>query len=248
MINKIHFEDSYDTLLKMDDGCVDLMIQDTPFGVTQNEWDIAPDFEKMWPEWLRVGKENCAYLFFGTQPFISDLISSNRKMYKHEWIWKKNRGSNFANTVREPFKEHEHIVVFSRGSWTYNPVLQKREGGGLDRVKYDFNTVSESSNYRKFEKPSDSKGKEMRVPSSVQKFNTETGLHPTQKPIDLIRYLIKTYSNEGELVFDGYMGSGTTAAACIEEGRKFIGSENKIEYFNICQSRISTLLATPKLF
>lgn len=124
---------------------------------------------------------------------------SNIEWFRHEWIWIKNRGSNFANTVREPFKEHEEVLVFSKGGWTYNKQLQERTGTGLDRVKYDLNYRSCSENYRDFEGRESVKRPSLRVPSSWQKFNTETGLHSTQKPVKLFEYFLRTYSNEGDL-------------------------------------------------
>jgi site-specific DNA-methyltransferase (adenine-specific) len=162
---------------------------------------------------------------------------SNLEMYKHEWIWIKNRGSNFANTVREPFKEHESVLIFSRGKWTYNKQMQPRTGAGLERIKYDFNKVSTSENYRTFEKPPPKQG-ELRVPSSWQKFNTETGLHPTQKPVLLFEYLIKTYTNEGETILDNCLGSGTSVIAAINTKRNYIGFEKEEKYYLICQERI----------
>lgn len=249
-VNKIYFEDGFETLGNIDDGCIDLMIQDTPFGVTQNEWDIAPDFEKMWPEWIRVAKENCAFVFFGTQPFVSDLINSNRKMFRYDLIWYKRLGSGFLNANKMPMRNHEHIVVFYKSLPTYNP--QKGTG---NRKKFNRRHDRKGTNYGRFATegtttPYDDKGE--RHPQSIIDISNgdrqNENDHPTQKPEDLFRYLIRTYSNEYDLIFDGYMGSGTTAAACIEENRNFIGSENHPEYFEISQKRISRLLKSPKLF
>jgi site-specific DNA-methyltransferase (adenine-specific) len=166
------------------------------------------------------------------------LVMSNLKMFKHEWIWIKNRGGNFANTVREPFKEHEHVLIFSKGKWTYNKQMQERTGAGLNRVKYDFNTITESENYRKFEYASKSKNKELRVPSSLQKFNVEVGLHPTQKPVPLFEYIIKTYSNEDDLVLDNCSGVATMAIAAINLKRNWICVEKEEKYYNIGIKRI----------
>ena len=125
--------------------------------------------------------------------------------------------------------------------------MQERTGGGLSRINYDFNTVTETENYRKFERPSDAKGKELRVPSNWQKFNTEHGLHPTQKPVDLFRYLIRTYTNEGETVLDNCSGSGTTGIACIRENRNFICIEKDEKYYNIGKTRIEKELSLNKV-
>lgn len=247
--NKIYFDDGYNVLLQMDDGCVDLMLQDTPFGATQNEWDIAPDFEKMWPEWVRVGKGNCAYIFFGTQPFITDLINSNRKMFRYDLIWYKALGTGFLNSKKMPMRNHETIVVFYNKIPTYNPQKGVGNRKKFTRFTKKNNCYNEMATDNKAH-PYDDEGR--RYPQSVIDFTngdrTTESDHPTQKPIDLIRYLIKTYSNEGDLVFDGYGGSGTTGAGCIEENRRFIVCENNREYFGISQYRIVNLLKAPKLF
>ena len=211
----------------MEDSSVDLFLQDTPFGVTQNEWDVAPDLEKMWPEWLRVGKENCAYLFFATQPFASELILSNKKNFKYDLVWYKALGSGFLNANKMPMRNHESILVFYRKLPTYNPqkYIGKMRGKGRKN-----NTTSD--NYGDY-KPHTSFNNEYH-PQSVLDFTngdrTKESDHPTQKPIDLFRYLIKTYSNPNELVFDGYAGSGTTAFAAHEEGRNAIVCELDADY------------------
>jgi len=156
-------------------------------------------------------------------------------------VWIKNRGSNFANTVREPFKEHETVQIFSKGKWIYNKQMQERTGGGLSRVAYDFNGVTNSQNYQKFNRASESKGKQLRVPSSWQKFNTEVGLHPTQKPVGLFEYLIKTYTNEGDLILDNCAGSGTTAIACLNLNRNYILMEKELKYVEIINDRINSI-------
>jgi site-specific DNA-methyltransferase (adenine-specific) len=167
--------------------------------------------------------------------------------FKHEWIWIKNRGSNFANTVREPMKEHETVLIFSKGGWTYNKQMQERTETGSERAKYNVRLDSNSSNYRKFDVQETYTLSEMRCPSSWQKFNIENGLHPTQKPVALLEYLIRTYTNEGETVLDNCMGSGSTGVACINTNRKFIGIELNEEYFNIAKNRINKVnIETPK--
>jgi site-specific DNA-methyltransferase (adenine-specific) len=164
---------------------------------------------------------------------------SNIEWFRHEWIWIKNRGSNFANTVREPFKEHEEVLVFSKGGWTYNQQMQERTGAGLERVKYEFNFESKSDNYREFEGRQNVVKSELRVPSSWQKFNTETGLHPTQKPVKLFEYFLRTYSNEGDLVLDNCAGSGTTGIACLNTKRNFILIEKEQKYHDIIKQRLA---------
>ena len=226
-----------DILPTLEKGSIDLILTDPPYGTTANKWDFVIPLEQMWSLILNVGKENAAYVFTASQPFTSKLVLSNLDMFRHEWIWQKNRGSNFANTVREPFKEHEEVLVFSKGKWTYNKQMQERAETGKGRIKYDFNKIASSENYREFSRVQNTP-EELRVPSSVQKFNTETGSHPTQKPVALMEYLIKTYTNEGDTVLDFTMGSGTTGVACANLKRNFIGIELNEEYFKIACKRI----------
>lgn len=238
-INNTYLGDCLEIMPSFPDNIFDMILTDLPYGLTQNKWDSTIPLEPLWNEYKRLIKPNGIIALTASQPFSSILVLSNIKMYKHEWIWIKNRGSNFANTVREPFKEHEQVLIFSNGKWTYNKQMQQRSESGLSRVKYDFNHITESENYRKFERPSDSKGKELRVPSSYQKFNTEVGLHPTQKPVPLFEYLIKTYTNEGELVLDSCAGSGTLGVACMNTKRNFIMIEKEEKYYKIIEDRLS---------
>lgn len=227
-------------MAKIADKSVDSVIVDLPYGTTSNKWDSVLPLDVLWEEYLRIGKENATFIFTSCQPFTTTLIASNMKMWRHEWVWIKNRGSNFANTVREPFKEHETIQVFSKGKWTYNKQMQPRTGAGLDRVKYNVKFESKSTNYREFEGREHNKLPDLRVPSSHQKFNTEVGLHPTQKPVPLLEYLIRTYTLEGETVLDNCMGSGSTGVACLNTGRNFIGIEKDCKYFELAKERIAS--------
>lgn len=202
----------------------------------------------LWTLYNRLLKPHGVVALTASQPFTSTVVNSNKSEFRHEWIWIKNRGSNFANTVREPFKEHESVLIFSKGRWVYNKQMQVRTGTGLSRVKYDFNTVTASENYMKFERASESKGKELRVPSSWQKFNTDTsGLHPTIKPVPLFEYLIKTYTNEGDVVLDNCAGSGTLGEACINTNRDYIMIEKEQKYFDVITNRISNLKTHTRL-
>lgn len=218
-------------------GSVDMVLCDLPYGTTQNKWDAVIPFDQLWLEYWRVLKPNGVAALTASQPFTSALVMSQVKRFKHEWVWIKNRGSNFANTVREPFKEHESILIFSPGKWTYNRQMQARTGGGLSRVGYEFSCRTDSDNYGDIGAPAPTQG-ELRVPSSHQKFNTEVGFHPTQKPVALMEYLIRTYTNEGDTVLDNTMGSGTTGVAAVNTARKFIGIERDDKYFAIAQKRI----------
>lgn len=230
--------DCLEIMRQLPEKSIDMVLCDLPYGLTRNKWDAVIPFDKLWELYDTVCKDTAVIALFASQPFSSALVMSNPSMFRHEWIWIKNRGSNFANTVREPMKEHEHVLIFSKGKWTYNKQMQQRTGGGLDRIKYSLdNRTANSSNYRKFDRKNNNQG-ELRVPSSWQKFNVEVGLHPTQKPVTLLEYLVKTYTNQGDTVLDNCMGSGSTGVACANLGRKFIGIELDEKYFKISEERI----------
>lgn len=229
------------------DGSVDMICTDLPYGTTQCKWDAVIPLEPMWVHYWRVLKQNGVVALNASQPFTSILVASQLKNFKHEWIWIKNRGSNFANTVREPMKEHESVLIFSRGKWTYNRQMQERTGGGASRVQYGFEKEAPERTdcYGAFRYKRPVELGEMRVPSSWQKFNCEVGYHPTQKPVDLAAYLIRTYTNEGETVLDSCMGSGTTGVAAIKLGRRFIGIEKDTEHFNVADERLRGPITEP---
>ncbi len=229
--------DCMEAMKHIADGSVDMILCDLPYGTTQNKWDNVIPFDGLWSAYWRVLKPGGVIALHASQPFTSALIMSQVKYFKHEWVWIKNRGSNFANTVREPMKEHESVLIFSKGKWTYNKQMQERSAAGLSRVKYDFNAVTQTENYGEFGAPTKNQGT-LRVPSSYQRFNIEFGLHPTQKPVPLAEYLINTYTNEGDVVLDNCMGSGTTGVACVNTGRRFIGIEKEQKYVEVARRRI----------
>jgi len=236
-LGKLFCGDCLEIMKNGSDKSIDCILCDLPFGITSNKWDCEIDLNLLWEQYLRVGKDNCIFALHSSQPFTSKLVCSNIELWKHEWVWIKNRGSNFANTVREPFKEHEAIQIFSRGKWIYNKQMQPRTGAGLDRVKYKFNPTSQSDNYNKFKEIKPVNVGELRVPSSWQKFNTEVGLHPTQKPLPLMEYLIKTYTNENDLILDNCAGSGTTLLAAENLNRRWIGIEKEEKYCEVIKKR-----------
>ena len=231
-------------------GSIDMILADLPYGTTQNKWDAVIPFEALWEQYWRVLKPTGIIALTASQPFSSALIMSQPKWFKHEWIWIKNRGSNFANTVREPMKEHEQVLIFSKGKWTYNKQMQERTGGGVKLAGKKVGTgqkqregVGKFKEFNAIEKLP-----KLRVPASWQKFNTQVGKHPTQKPVTLFEYLIKTYTNEGETVLDNVMGSGTTGIACMNLDRNFIGMELDDKYFEIAEKRIKEHTRQQKLF
>ena len=252
-IDTIYNEDCLVGMQRIPDGTVDAIITDLPYGTTACSWDSVIPFEPMWEQFKRVTKPNAAILLFGSEPFSSALRMSNIKDYRYDWIWIKNRGSNFANSGRSPIKEHEEIMLFcNTGKWTYNPQMQKRTGGGLERQKYGFKGMakSEVTNYHAFDKSLIACTEE-RLPSSWQYFKTSCGedhFHPTQKPVDLLRYLILTYTNMGGVVLDATIGSGTTAVAALMEHRHFIGFETDKGYYDKAVERIADLRRNPTLF
>lgn len=221
------------------DGSIDLILCDLPYGTTACKWDTVIPFAPLWAHYKRVIKPRGAIVLTASQPFTSALVMSNPEWFRHEWVWIKNKGGNFANTVREPFKEHEAVLVFAPGGWTYNAQRQERSEAGKEMVKRPLRIDSNSQNYRRFDRTGYQMRTPDRVPSSWQRFKVERGLHPTQKPVALMEYLIRTYSNEGETVLDNAMGSGTTGIACLNTGRRFIGIEKDPGIFATARRRIA---------
>lgn len=237
--NDVYLGDCLDLMWDIEDGSVGMILCDLPYGTTRCKWDAVIPFAHLWAHYKRIIKPNGAIILTASQPFTSALVMSNPEWFRHEWIWIKNRGSNFANTVREPMKEHESALVFSRGKWIYNKQMQERTGSGQDRSRYLVEHNSQArEGTREFEGREHHAISELRVPSSWQKFNTEVGLHPTQKPVALFEYLVKTYSNEGDLILDNCAGSGTTGEACLNTSRRFILMEKEKEYVDVIRKRL----------
>ncbi len=230
--------DCLELMKELPDGCIDMVLCDLPYGMTACVWDIIIPFNSLWEQYKRVTKDNVAIVLTASQPFTSKLIMSNLEMFRYEWIWIKNRGSNFALAKRMPMKEHENICVFYKKQPIYRPVEQQRQGDGGSRVKYIINPSTGSEIYGGLSERESTFRSQLRCPSSWQKFNTEVGLHSTQKPVDLFKYLLKTYTNDDALVLDNCIGSGTTAVAAKELGRCFIGMEIEPKYCEIAAKRL----------
>ena len=231
--------DCLELMKDIPDKSVDCIITDLPYGTTQCKWDTIIPFEPLWRQYNRIIKDNGAIVLFGTEPFSSHLRLSNLKNYKYDWIWDKVKGTGFLNAKRQPMRNHELISVFYKKQCIYNP--QKTYGHKMKKSyrSKDLQTdvYGEMKNDYTYESTE-------RYPRSIQVFSTDTqnsSLHPTQKPVALIEYLIKTYTNEGELVFDSCMGSGTTGVACINTNRRFIGIELDNNYFKIAKERIENI-------
>ena len=219
---------------------VDLVLTDPPYGTTACKWDSVIPLDQMWSGIKSLLKPTGAAVLFGAEPFISCLITSNLPMFKYDLIWHKPNGTGFLDAKRKPLRNHEHLAVFSEaGRTVYNP--QKWQGEPWARKKQ----ACESECYGGYEVQSSTNESGMRYPNSIifGISNAEKGrLHPTQKPVPLMEYLIKTYSNEGNTVLDFTMGSGSTGVACINTGRNFIGIEKDDKYFDVATQRIAERL------
>ena len=217
-------------------GSVDAIITDPPYGTTACKWDSVIDFELMWQQINRIIKPNGAIVLFGSQPFTSSLIMSNPKMFRYEWVWQKSRPANFMNTKYQPMKYHENILVFSVKRHNYYPIKFK---GNKNHASKPRNGKSNIYNIKNNKNGVDTN--DMKFPKSIAEFkstDSTKNLHPTQKPIALMEYLIKTYTNENETVLDFTMGSGSTGVACQNTKRNFIGIERDNKYFDIATNRI----------
>lgn len=225
------------------DGMIDMVLADLPYGTTSAPWDTAIDLDALWKQYDRVLKPSGAVVLTASQPFTSALVMSNPKAFRYSWVWRKTKGTGFFHVRQKPLKYHEDVLVFYRKTPTYNPQKTikpdaKIGSGGskstpIRRGIYTSNNRAPQMNQRK---PDDG----TRWPSSVLDFPSEgKKVHDTQKPVDLMAYMIRTYTDPGQYVLDNTMGSGTTGVACQQEGRKFIGIEREREYFDIAVERLS---------
>lgn len=230
--------DCLELMKQIPDGSVDMILCDLPYGTTQNSWDVVISFEELWEQYNRVIKDNGCIALFGNQPFTSHLVLSNEKNFRYSLVWVKNKFSDFLNAKRKPMKVNEDICIFYKKQPTYNPQYTYsspyKRWNTQDAVDKQTNYGSHKSNV------AESDGK--RLPLTVLNFNrVERPLHPTQKPVELLEWLIKTYTNEGETVLDNCMGSGSTGVACVNTNRKFIGIELEPRYFAIAKDRIESV-------
>ena len=215
---------------------VDMILTDLPYGVTKCKWDSIIPLEPMWEKVNKLIKPNGAICLFGSEPFSSVLRMSNIKKYRYDLKWQKDQGTDFMLAKKKPLKDYEDIMLFYKKQPTYNP--QMREGFKPWTKKDTGNNILKHLDKRLVQQKKESVGNK-RYPISIIKFNREkTGLHPTQKPVALLEYLIKTYTNEGDLVLDFTMGSGSTGVACLNTNRSFIGIELDENYFKIAQDRL----------
>lgn len=231
MINTLIHGDCLEVMPKIEDKSINLILCDLPYQVTsRNYWDVIIPFDKLWKSYERIIKDNGAIVLTATQPFVSQLVMSNLKLFKYEWIWEKCTGTGFLNAKKQPLRNHEQVLVFYKSQPTYNP--QFTEGKPYKCKQGGHGTNYNDRGLETKEVITINDGK--RYPLTVQKFNKDKEkLHPTQKPLALFEYLIKTYTNEGDLVLDNTMGVGTTCLAAKNLGRNYIGIEKDENYYNI---------------
>ena len=235
-LNKCYLGDCLDLMKDIEDKSIDMILCDLPYGTTACKWDTIIPFEPLWEQYKRIIKDNGAIVLTASQPFTSALVMSNPDMFRYELLWIKEQGTGNLNSNKIPLKQHENISVFYKSLPLYNPQMTEGKPYTIKRQKNTnviFGKTGTKDGYK-------TKNKGERYPTSTLYFNRElkNRYHPTQKPVPLFEYLIKTYTNEGDLVLDNCMGSGTTAIACINTGRNFIGIEKDEEYFNIAQKRV----------
>lgn len=234
MINLMH-GDCLKLMKNIPDSSIDMILTDLPYGTTQCKWDSVINLDELWKQYERITTDTAAIVLTSMQPFTSKLVMSNLKLFRYEWIYEKGAATGFLNANKQPLRAHESILVFYKKQPVYNP--QKTFGHERKKSKRkDVNSECYGKAISLIEYDSTS-----RYPRSIQFFSSDkqkTNLHPTQKPVALMEYLIKTYTNEGMTVLDNTMGSGTTGVACIRTGRKFIGIEKDQEYFDIAIRRL----------
>ena len=233
--------DCLDLMKNIEDKSVDCIICDLPYGATQCFWDTIIPFDKLWEEYKRITKSTGNIILFSSGLFTIDLIDSNRKDFKYKLIWKKNVPTGMSSAKYRPMKYYEEICIFNFGKSTYNPILKERIGEKKECYKY--NHYCGDSNHVQYDKIKKKYDPNLVQPSDILEFNVVPNrsgkLHPTQKPVDLLKWLINTYSNENDIILDNCMGSGSTGVACVNTSRSFIGIELNQQYFDIAKKRIS---------
>ena len=219
------------------DKSVDMILCDLPYGTTACEWDKVLPLDKLWKQYKRILKENGVVVLTASQPFTTDLINSNRDWFRYEWVWIKSKCTGFLTAKYRPMKQHENILIFCNKKEEYNPQGLKRGVFNTSRPNRREDNIYNGSDLQK-EYETSEYGNYPKTALFIENPSIESSLHPTQKPVSLFRYLIKTYTNEGELVLDNCIGSGTTAVACKQANRRFIGIELNQEYVDVANERL----------
>lgn len=253
-LNKIYHEDCLEGMKRIPDASIDCIICDLPYGVLNKgnesaQWDNVIPFDLLWKQYERVIKENGAIILFAQGMFTADLMISNRKLWRYNLIWQKGgRCSGFLNAKKMPLREHEDILVFYKTMPVYNPQMTKCEPHQRNHSRGKMNKEQTNRCYGNFGKPEDVIT-DLKYPKSILNFNRpHPQIHPTQKPVMLVSWLINTYTNEGDTILDNCMGSGTTAIAAIRTKRNYIGFEIEKEYFDLANKRIKEEIMQLSLF
>jgi site-specific DNA-methyltransferase (adenine-specific) len=238
-INKIIHGNCLEVMKDIPDSSIDMILTDLPYGVTQNGWDAIIPFDRLWAHYKRIAKPHAAIVLTATQPFASQIIMSNYKMFRYDLIWEKNKVTGFLNSKKMPLRKHELILVFYSKLPVYNP----QKTTGHKPVNSFTKNTSDGSNYGQTKLGIKGGGQTDRHPTSIVKFpvvnnDSKEKIHPTQKPIELFEYLIKTYTNEDMVVLDSCIGSGTTAIAARNLNRKFIGIEIDFDFWDLATKRL----------
>lgn len=237
---KLKCGDCLELMKNIPNKSIDMILCDLPYGTTQNKWDTVIPLNDLWNQYKRIIKDNGAIVLFSQPPFDKILACSNLKMFRYEWIWQKENSTGFLNAKKMPLKIHENILVFYKKLPTYNPQMR------LGFKPYKCKQGRHTTNYGNYKRGHLTESNGERYPIDIINFQREVSLHPTQKPVALLEYLIKTYTNESETVLDNCMGSGSTGVACVNTNRNFIGFELDENYFNIAKTRINNALEEKK--
>jgi site-specific DNA-methyltransferase (adenine-specific) len=230
----LYHGDCLEIMKDIPEQSVDMIMVDLPYGTTACKWDSIIPLDKLWEQYYRICKKNAAMVFTAAQPFTTMLIASNIKHFRYEWIWEKPQGTNPIHVNRMPLKAHENVLVFSQATTKYHPqMIQGKPYCGFSSDTKHIGEVYGKVKSKHRDNPDGS-----RFPKTVLKFPQERGLHPTQKPVTMMEYFIKTYTDEDNVVLDNTMGSGTTGVACKNLHRSFIGIEKDDKFFEIAKNRI----------
>lgn len=244
----LFWADCFDVFPSIPDKSVDAIIADLPYGTTSCKWDSILPFDKLWMEYERIIKPNGAIVLTASQPFTSALVMSNPKLFKYQWVWVKTKKTGFTNGKNRPLSQHEDILVFSKANVANgSKVMMKYNPQGLQPLgkvrKGDKNKSTGDTNGQKYYRPSQSKDyvqEFTNYPTTVLSVASEgKTMHPTQKPVELMEYIIRTYTDENDIVLDNTMGSGTTGLACLKTNRQFIGIEKEKQYYDVAVRRMS---------
>ena len=232
----LYLGDCLEVMAGLPDASIDMILCDLPYGTTACKWDSVIPFDALWAQYRRIAKRNAAIVLTAAMPFTAALVMSNPREFRYAWVWEKSKPTGHLRAKLQPMRAHEDVLVFGVGSPRYYPqglvaieprTVMRTNTGGVYGKQAGMPSVQSFTNY----------------PRTVLRFGVEEGMHPTQKPVALMEYLIRTYTQEGEVVLDNCMGSGTTGVACANTGRRFIGIEFELNYFQIACRRIKDALA-----